>query len=418
MRWATGLLLAGFVAGGIAACTGGDDKPEVKPPSANVKPPSTREAGDPNKIDPKEGGPQVPVKVAILLPLSGPYEAVGKAMQKAAEMAVFETGGSNFTLVPIDTQGTAAGAAAAADQAIGQGVKLILGPLFSSSVSAVREKAAAANINVIAFSNDRSVAGGNVFLISFQPKPEVERIIAYAAAQGVRRIAVLVPSNEYGRSVIQYARDIATKHNVSITRTGTYNANSMDVGKDIQAFADVVEVNRKGKAIRRSPIDFDAVLIADGGAKLRLIASLLNYYDVDPDKIHFLGTGRWDDPSIRSEPSLKGGWFAAPAPELRERFIAKYRAAHKETPPRTASLAYDAVALAATLARGASSADQQVFTTESITSPSGFLGADGLFRFGSDGTAERGLAVMEVTPDEFRTISDAPRSFAGTTTSN
>ncbi len=410
------LARAGFAVAGLAflaACaTGGSNQGGTYTPPKKESGPKTA-TGDPSSTDPSKGGPGRPVKVALLLPLSGRYESVGKAMRKAAEMAVFEAGSKNFQLIPIDTQGTTAGAEAAADKAIADGAQLILGPLFSASVKAVGAKAAAANLNVIGFSNDSEVAGGNVFLISFLPKPQVSRIVDYAASQGLRRIAVLTPDNAYGRLVLQYARQAAERHNMTVTRTGTYPSDSTDVSKEVQAFAGVSAVVRKGRVVRSQPIDFDAVLIAEGGQKLRLVASLLSYYEVDPDKIRFLGTGRWDSASIRSEPSLKGGWFATTPPDLRERFIVKYEQANGARPPRLASLAYDAVALAATLARNAKADDDSSpFTAEAISSPSGFIGIDGIFRFGTDGLAERGLAVLEVTPDEFRVISGAPSTFA------
>lgn len=397
----------------LAACaTTGNDTGKAYKPDPKPKTPTTA-TGDPSSTDPSKGGPGRPVKVALLLPLSGRFEVVGKAMRKAAEMAVFEAGGKNFQLIPVDTQGTPAGAAAAADQAISQGAQLILGPLFSASVRAVKERAATSNINVIGFSNDSAVAGGNVFLISFLPKPQVFRIVDYAASQGLRRLAVLAPNNAYGRLVLEYAREAAERHNMTITRTGSYAADSTDISKSVQAFAGVSAVVRKGRVVRSQPIDFDAVLIPEGGQKLRLVASLLAYYEVDPDKIRFLGTGRWDSATIRTEPSLKGGWFATTPPDLRERFIVKYEQANGSRPPRLASLAYDAVALAATLARTAKPDDDaSPFTVEAITNPSGFIGIDGIFRFASDGLAERGLAVLEVTPDEFRVIAPAPNTFA------
>lgn len=412
VRAARGLVaVAGIALLAACASTGSDSGSTYK--SAEKPKTPTTATGDPSSTDPSKGGPGRPIKVALLLPLSGNYEVVGKAMRKAAEMAVFEAGSKNFQLIPIDTLGTPDGAAAAADKAISEGAQLILGPLFSASVKAVRERAAAANLNIVAFSNDTEVAGGNVFLISFLPKPQVFRIVDYAAKQGLRRLAVLTPDNAYGRLVLRYAREAAERHNMTIARTGTYPSDSTDVSKEVQAFAGVSAVVRKGRVVRSQPIDFDAVLIPEGGQKLRLVGSLLSYYEVDPDKIRFLGTGRWDGSTVRSEPSLKGGWFATTPPDLRERFIVKYEQANGSRPPRLASLSYDAVALAATLARTAKADDTaSPFTVEAITNPSGFIGIDGIFRFGADGLAERGLAVLEVTPDEFRVISPAPSTFA------
>ena len=413
-RPASRLGMALFLGLAVAACAG-EESPQTQKPQISTKKTAPKivekPITDPSETDPGKGGPGRPVKVALLLPLSGKYERIGTAMRKAAEMAVFEVGGKNFQLVPIDTQGTAEGAIAAMDQAISQQVNLVLGPLFSAHVQAIKEKAAEANLNVVAFSNDVSVAGGPVYLISFVPKPQVERIIAYAAQQGRRRIAILAPNGSYGDLVIQYAREVAQKYNAEITRVGRYGTDPKKLSDEVRAFAGVAGVDRKGKVARSNALDFDAILIPDGGQRLRLISSLLAYYEVDPDKIQFLGTGRWDSKSSRVEPTLKGGWFAAPPPDLRERFVSKYRQANKARPPRLASLAYDAVALAATLARTAKE-EGPVYTPEAIASASGFLGIDGIFRFSADGTAERGLAVLEVTPEEFRVISSAPSTFA------
>jgi ABC-type branched-subunit amino acid transport system substrate-binding protein len=406
--------VAAFLGLALAAC-GTGDKPETEKPTASngEKKIVEKKIGDPSETDPGKAGGGRAVRVALLLPLSGKYERIGTAMRKAAEMAVFEVGGKNFQLIPIDTQGTPDGATAAMDRAISQRADLVLGPLFSANVQAVKARAEEANIKVIAFSNDVSVAGGPVYLISFVPRPQVHRIISYAAQQGRRRIAILAPQGAYGDLVIKYAQDIAPQFNAEITRVGRYGTDPKKLSDEVRAFAGVTGVGRKGKVSRSNPLDFDAVLIPDGGQRLRLVSSLLAYYEVDPDKIQFLGTGRWDSATSRVESTLKGGWFAAPPPDLRERFVAKYREANKARPPRLASLAYDAVALAATLARNApADSEDPVYSTETITSASGFLGIDGIFRFSEDGTAERGLAVLEVTPEEFRVISSAPSTFA------
>jgi len=348
------------------------------------------------------------VKVAILLPLTGERASLGRALQRAAEMAVLEAGARNMQLLTFDTRGTPEGATAAAEQAVQQGAKLILGPVFAGEVRAVKERAAAARINVIAFSNDTAVTGGNVYLLSFMLKQQVENVVAYASRQGRKRIGVIAPANEYGQQVTELARAAASKHGAEVTRTGTYKPDTMEVTDDIKAFSGATGVDRKGRVGRATALDFDAVLVADGGTKLRMVASLLAYFDVDPDKVRFLGTGRWDDKSLRREISLRGGWYAAPDPTAFERFAEKYKAAHGEEPPRIATLAYDAVGLAANLAKRPDGVD---YSSAALTDPSGFAGIDGIFRFTPDGLSERGLAVVEIGRDEVKVVGEAPRSF-------
>lgn len=390
----------------LAACGPSREPPPPPPPVAEKKPMT-----DPAELDPSKAGPGVPVKVALLLPLSGKFAKLGKEMQQAAEMAVFETKSKNLQLIPLDTAGTGPGGAAAAEKAVAQGAKLIIGPLFAEAVAGAKPIAAQAKVNIVAFSNTPSVGGGNVFLLSFLVKQQVDRIVEYAASQDKREIGLLAPDNESGRQIADYARAAAQRNNASISRLGYFAGNITKMQEKVKAFTGARGITRKGKAIRGT-LGFNALLIHAGGAELRTMTSLLAFYDVDPDKVQFLGTGRWDHPSTRSETSLKGGWFASPPPGLRERFTARYKEAYGASPPRIASLAYDAVALAAVLARGARSEADNPYTVEAITNPSGFLGVDGIFRFTEDGLSERGLAVLEVTPEEFRIIGPAPNSFA------
>jgi len=347
------------------------------------------------------------VKVAILLPLSGDRAPTGRAMQRAAEMAVLEQGARNMQLVTFDTRGTPEGATAAAEQALQQDAKLILGPVFANEVGAVRSRVGG-KVAVIAFSNDQSVAGSGVYLLSFSLRQQVENVIGYAARNGRKRIGIIAPANEYGTQVTALAKEVATKNGAEVTRTGTYKPDTMEVTDEIKSFAGATGVDRKGKVGRLAPLDFDAVLIADGGTKLRMVASLLAYYDVDPDKIRYLGTGRWDDKSLRRELSLRGGWYAAPDPTAYERFSDKFKGAHGDEPPRIATLAYDAVALAATIAKKQDGID---YSSQALTDPSGFAGIDGIFRFTPDGLSERGLAIVEIGRDEVKVVGEAPRSF-------
>ena len=155
-------------------------------------------------------------------------------------------------------------------------------------------------------------------------------------------------------------------------------------------------------------LPYDAVLLPDGGPRLLAISPLLPYYDIDPAEVRLLGTGQWDDPAVRLEPALRGGWFAAPLPEARAQFEERFDAAYGRTPVRLATLAYDGTALAAVLARAEGGPD---FSIQALASPNGYAGQDGIFRFRQDGVVERGLAVLEVRRDGFLVVDPPPSSF-------
>ncbi|MEO5373651.1 MAG: penicillin-binding protein activator [Alphaproteobacteria bacterium] len=335
-----------------------------------------------------------PARAALLLPLSGPSASIGEAMLNSAQMALFETADDTLVLQPYDTHGTPEGAAQAAATALEQGARIILGPVFSASVKAVAPKARAASVGVVSFSTDTTAAGEGVYLTGFLLRQQVQRVVQFARSRGLEKFAVLAPSTEYGRAVVTALRETVAAASGTVAHVEFY---------DPQAQEQTAPVRR---LVARQP--FDAVLLADKGARLKALASLLPYYDVDPQKVRLLGTQMWADTDFRGDQNLLGGWFATPSSPLQKPFADRYRALYGTAPPANSSLAYDAVALAANLARTPGGAN---FSREALTSEVGFSGIDGIFRLRPEGLAERGLAVMEVTADGPTEISPAPTTF-------
>jgi branched-chain amino acid transport system substrate-binding protein len=388
----------------LAACAGSiSPAPVVKPNgSGPVKTmPTTPVSGTP--IPPANGGNGV--KVAILLPLSGPNADLGKAMLDAAQLALFTTGSDKMTLIPRDTTGTAAGAADAAKAVIADGARLIIGPLIADEVVAVRPIAAAANVNVIGFATKTEVAGGNVFLMGFLPKQEVVREVSFARDQGLTRFAALAPNSPYGHLMGDALKEVAAAGGGSVTQVQYFDPRGADITVSIKRLlpttAAAAPAGPNGPA-------FDALLLPTGGEQLKQVAGQLKNAGIDSTKTRFLGSGLWDDPSITNDADLAGGWFAASPPDIRHDFANRYQSAYGHAPPRLASLGFDAAALAAVLAK---TDGPDPFSAQAIQNPNGFTGVDGLFRFGPDGLVQRGLAVLEVDPGGDKVVSPAPQSF-------
>jgi ABC-type branched-subunit amino acid transport system substrate-binding protein len=337
--------------------------------------------------------PSGPPRVGLLLPLSGPSAALGQAMLNAAQMALFDQPDSGVTLLPRDTQGSADDAAAAARDVIQQGAQVIIGPLLATEVEAVKPIAAAANVPVLAFSNSMTVAGGGVFLLGFQPAQEIARVVQYAMSKGHTRFAVLAPDSPYGNLAIDTLKAaVGGNASASVVRVATYDPGTTDLTPIVADFA--------------QNLDCDALLLPEGGTRLRLLAPLLPYDNIDPDTVKYLGTGLWDEPGLGTEPALAGGWYAAPAPAARSRFVARYQALYGKAPPRLATLPYDAVSLVVTLVH-----DGGGLSAAALTNPNGFAGVDGIFRLLPSGVTQRGLAVLEVGRGEPTVIDPAPTDF-------
>ena len=344
------------------------------------------------------------IKVALLVPLTGRSAGVGQAILNAAQLALFDAARGDFALLPRDTAGTPEGAEAAARSAIEDGAALILGPLYADSVRRVAPLVQAAGVNVIAFSTDSTVAGEGVFVMGFLPRTQIQRVVAFARSRGLLRFAALAPDTPYGTTVVRELQKATRSNAAMLTRIEFYDAGGDDA-------AEVVKRLAPKRAKKNQPLDlgFDAVVLPDGGERLLAVAPLLAYYDIDPGKVRFIGTGLWDDPLLGREPALVGGWYAAPSPDFRAAFVERYRQVYGGVPPRLATLGYDSTALAAVLAQGP---DGPEFDAEALTAPNGFTGLDGIFRFRPDGLVERGLAVLEVHRDRPRVVLPAPESFA------
>src|SRR3989440_2341614 len=397
----------------LVACMRG---PMVAAPAGPPQPPVTGPGGPPPGGPPSPGAGG-PVKVAVLLPLSGANAELGKAMLEAAQMALFTTGNDRLTLVPRDTTGTPDGAAVAARAALADGAQLILGPLLAAEVDAVKPVAGEAKINVIAFSTATQLAGDNVFLMGFLPRQEVVREAAFARESGLSRFAVLAPNSEYGRLMTDALRETASQAGATVVKAETFDSRSSDVGPAIQRLAG----NTASAAPGTSPepdaapapgptqrVSFDALLLPEGGDQLKQIARRLKTAGIASPQVRLLGSGLWDDASVSSEPALVGGWFAASPPDARREFQSRFQSTYGHAPRRLASLAFDAAALAAVLAKAGGPAP---FSHDAILNPSGFTGVDGLFRFTPQGLVQRGLAVLEVQPQGNIVVSPAPRDF-------
>ena len=385
-RWrGRGLLLAAFTL--LAACAGFGDRfaaPVAAPPPG----PAPIGTGQ--------------VRVALILPLSGAGNAglAAQSMKNAAELALVEFNTPNIQLLVKDDGGTALGAQAAVQQALNEGAEIILGPLFAQSVQAAGQLTRARGVPMIAFSTDSSVAMRGVYLLSFLPESDVDRIGNYSVSQGKRSFAALVPEGAYGSVVEASFKEAVARRGGRIVALERYPLDRLRMQEPI-------------KIVAQAASRVDAIFIPDGADFAPQVVQSLGALGAAPKRAQLLGSGLWDDSRIFADTSLHGGWFATPDSSGFNSFAQRYRAKFGQDPVRTATLAYDATALVAALVK---TQGPQRFSDDVLTNASGFAGIDGIFRFRPDGTNERGLAVLRVTPTGGQVVSPAPRSFGGSGT--
>ena len=353
---------------------------------------------DSGSAEPQSSGQTIgngKVKVGLILPLSaeGQGGVVGQSLRNAAEMSLAEFPNADLTLLVKDDRGTPDGARAAAQQALSEGAELIIGPLFAPSVQAAGQVARGANRPVIAFSSDSGVASRGVYLLSFPPENDVNRVIAYAAQQGRKSFAALVPDTAYGKVVEAAFQQAVAAQGLRVAAIERF-------GADPNAMR--ASVGRLMPSLQQA----DALFVPAAADTMPSLGQALQEAGFNPAGVKPLGTGVWNDAGIARVQAIQGGWFASPDTAGFNAFAGRYQQRFNGAPTRTATLAYDAVSLAAALARTQGS---QRFSEAVLTNPSGFAGADGVFRFRPDGQVERGLAVLELRGGQIVTINAAPR---------
>ncbi len=354
------------------------------------------------------GGPSIdtsaPIPVALLVPGGSGQagdEALARSLENAARLAVSSLQGVQIDLRVYNTAGRAEVAAQQATQAVNDGARIILGPVFASSATAAGQAVAGRGINVLSFSNNVDVAGGNVFVLGPTFQNTANRMTSYARSRGKSRILVVHERNDAGEQGRRAIERAAARSGVTLAGVQGFDFSQQGV---VEALPQIADAARSGNA--------DSVFFTSNSAgALPLLTQLLPDNRVGPDQFQYMGLTRWDIPSnTLSLPGVQGGWFALPDPELSAQFNSRYNAAYGQSPHPIAGLAFDGIAAIGALA---SAGNRDALTRSALTQPEGFVGVNGVFRLLADGTNERGLAVAEIRDGAVSIIDPAPRRFVG-----
>ena len=317
------------------------------------------------RIDPAQ-----PVPVALLVPkgAAGGGAVVGRGLENAARLAMTELNGARIDLRVYDTAGDAAQATEAATRAVQDGAQIILGPLYTQSTSAATTVIAGQDINMLSFSNNTAVAGGNVYILGQTFSDTANRLTRFAVRQGIGSVAVVHAQDvagEAGRAAIVQA---AQASGLGIAGVESYALSQEGIDAAGPRIANLVKSSGAQSVFLTANVDSD----------LPVIAEALPAAGVSPANTRFIGLTRWNSVSeVARLPGLQGGWFALPDQTIQASFDARYRAAYGEAPHPLAGLAYDGIKAIGSLA---ASGRADALTGGALTQSDGFAGASGVFR--------------------------------------
>lgn len=345
-----------------------------------------------------------PVPVALILPGgsgSSGDEVLARNLKQAADLAIADLQGVRIDLRVYNAGSDAGTSAAMARKAVDEGAKIILGPVFAEAANAAGVAVAPSGVNVLSFSNNTDIAGGNVFVLGPTFQNTANRLVRYAARSGKGRIMVVQDQNPAGDLGARAISSAAARSGATVVGTASYPFSQQGV------IAAAPQIAAEAKAAGATSVFFTA----DTAGALPLLAQLLPEAGLSGQTAQFVGLTRWDIPSgTLSMPGVQGGWFALPDPGLTAQFQSRFAAAYGEQPHPIAALAYDGIAAVGALARSGRS---DALSAAALTQGSGFAGVSGVFRLLPDGTNERGLAVAQIQNAQVVVIDPAPRSFSG-----
>ena len=350
------------------------------------------------------GSSGVPVPVALLVPGgSGETtdEILAQSLENAARLAMRDLNGVTIDLRVYRTAGDAALAGALAEKAVDEGAEIIVGPVYAASANAAGKAVAGRNVNVLSFSNNSAIAGGNLFVLGPTFQNTADRMVEYGTSQGKQRYVIVHGQDAagiQGRDAIQRAVDA---NGAAVTASVSYALSQQDV---------IAAIPSISAAVNESAADA-VFMTTDSASALPLLSQLLPEAGITSETSQFMGLTRWDiPPQTLSLPGVQNGWFALPDPGATATFSNQYQAAYATTPHPIGGLAFDAIAAIGALA---SQGSGDALTASALTRSGGFRGASGIFRLNADGTNTRGLAVATITEAQVQILSPAPQRFGG-----
>ena len=361
------------------------------------------------------------LRIALLVPVSGPHASLGAELRRGAEMALFAIGDHRLELLVFDSAAdpvpSANGvpiraAAIAAQQAVDAKADIIIGPLFSEAVMPARAVAERYQIPMLLLSNNIGVSGTNSWLMGYVPEQQLDLVLAHAIAQGASKFAVLAQDSAFGVRLQQHAQTRLSTFGFPILESRVLTpaelADETALKSAIKAFARYrAPSNDEDDPTLLPEPAYDAVIFAgDANFALRT-APVLAYYDIGSDRVAYLGNSLWKQNQLLMEPSLQNSVFATRPSVGDAEFTALWTQTWDDNPGLLARLSFDALAMIGLLARDKPEV-AEIDWSRALTDVNGFSGFSGAFRLLPDGTNMRAFELRQIVDGTPTLLVQAP----------
>jgi len=357
--------------------------------------------------------------ILVVLPSEGKYKYISDSFINTLEIAFFDLNNNSitFNFSSYENKKDLESIFLKHQEAN----QIFIGPLTSEDTSFIN-KFCKKNIIIFSFASDRSLAKDCIYLFNFFIEDDLRTIFNFLDEDS--RVALLYPNNKYGNYVNSIIEDFSKDSSSILIYKLSYKEDLSDIRSIIKQLGKYEyrknELKRQKNILKKKKdeisiaslkklekfetigeIDFSHLIISDGNIRILELAPLLPFYDIDPERVGFIGTGLWDERSFFDEPSLQGAMFPGIEESNRINFINKYIELYHVPPPRIATLMYDLSSLINYLLKNFNDVEKiKTF----LDKDNNFFGLDGGFSI-QNNIVKRNLSILKIKDGKANSIN-------------
>tara|TARA_B100001248_G_scaffold262426_2_gene258344 strand:+ start:907 stop:2451 length:1545 start_codon:yes stop_codon:yes gene_type:complete len=363
------------------------------------------------------------INVGVLLPLTGENKEIGKSILNALELALFQTDSSRINLIIKDTKADPVITEKIFKSLLDNKIKIFIGPLYSNSLASIQRNTLQKNVDLFALSNNTNLAKKGVWIFGIDPQQQTKSILNFLLETGNKKIGFLLPDNSYGYLIYDVMLKSLSGFNIKPAKVEFFIENidsqrqaAKKISRGFEKYENYLKgleednekKNNTAELELEKPIEkpLDSIFIAASGQALTILASQLQYSNVDPKKVIYAGISSWEDESILQEPALNNSFFSATTDFLQEDIVKTYSIAYGNDMPKVAMVAYDILSLLSSVIK-----ENGELKINYLLNENGYIGLRGLFRLKSNGIVERTFQIKTIENSKFKTFKKAPEFF-------
>ena len=298
----------------------------------------------------------------LLAPFSGKYKNLGESLLLSTQLALNEINNENIIIIPRDSgSDNKEKLNLAIKEIIANGVKVIIGPMTSSSFSEVEKYK---DTIFISLSNEEPKISSNRINIGISLESQLKAIEKFLIKEKKKKTVILYPKNKYEEfidakiksiklknyKVFKYSTDprVLTSEIEKLTNYKQRKRN-LETRKNVLKKEDDIRSKKELDNLERlftlGSVDFDSVIVIDFGSSLKSVLSSLVYTDVDDSVVLISTVNQWFDESIFRENLIKNLYFPSVDMKQFKKYNENYFKSFGIKPDEITILAYDALGL-------------------------------------------------------------------------